>query len=250
MADLQMHVNREMLTGATQQTEAALQVDLLNSAGVIRYAGAATSKATISGDTDHVCEVDYEDFSALNIELDNNRTPKETKVITGTRMIDTMTIPAARAMFIGSEMQPTIERMTDHFGNAAFIPVQKYAAGAKILNGEIGTIGYFRIIVVPEMQHFAGAGAAESANAGYQTTNGKYNVYPMLVIGAESFTTIGFQTDGKTTKFRILQKKPGITVADKTDPYGKMGFMSISWWYGFMALRTERLALILTVARL
>jgi len=247
--ELEAHINREMLYGAAEMTEDALQIDLLNAAGTIRYAGAATTNAMVSGASGVVCEVDYDDLSRLSIDLDNNRTPKHTKVITGSRMVDTRTIPSARIMYTGSEMIPTVERMTDHFNNQAFIPVQHYASAGEILNGEIGTVGQFRIVVVPEMLHWAGAGAAEGTNAGYRTENGKYNVYPMLVVGDSSFTTIGFQTDGKTVKFKIYHKKPGEGVADKTDPFGETGFMSIKWYYGFMALRPERIALIKTVAR-
>lgn len=248
-AQLEMHINREMLRGATEMTEDALQIDLLNAPGVHYFSGVATTKLTISGETGGVCEVTYADLSALSIELDNNRCPKDTKIITGTRMVDTKVIPAARALLIGSEMIPTVERMTDHFGNQAFIPLAHYAAGTAKLNGEIGTIGHFRIVVVPEMMHWASKGAAESSNAGYRAENSFYNVYPMLVVGSESFTTIGFQTSGKDVKFKIFSKKPGIATADRTDPYGEMGFMSIKWYYGHMVLRSERIAVVYSVAR-
>ena len=252
--ELEMHINREMLRGANELTEDALQIDLLNAAGVIRYAGAAMSNATMTGNTTFTTsEVKYADLMKLSIELDNNRCPKNTKIITGSQMTDTKVINAARIMYIGSELIPTIEKMTDHFGAPAFIPLAKYAAAGSPLNGEIGTVGSFRICVVPEMMHWAGVGAAEgsgaTANLGYRTTNSKYDVYPMLVIGNESFTTIGFQTDGKSTKFKIIKKSPGEATADKTDPFGETGFMSIKWYYGFMCLRSERIALIKTVAQ-
>lgn len=247
---LEEHVNREMIFGANELTEDALQVDLINGAGVIRYAGAATSNATITGVTaDTVSEVSYDDLSRLSIDLDNNRCPKHTKIITGSRMIDTKVIPSARILYIGSELIPTVERITDHFSNAAFIPLAHYAAAGSEINGEIGTAGHFRIAVVPEMTHWAGAGAAEGVNAGYRTTNGRYDVYPMLCVGDSSFTTIGFETDGKTVKFKIFHKPPGEKTADRTDPYGETGFMSIKWYYGTMILRSERLALVKTVAR-
>jgi N4-gp56 family major capsid protein len=76
----------------------------------------------------------------------------------------------------------------------------------------------------------------------------KVNVYPILVVGDGSFTTIGFQTDGKTVKFKITHKPPGKEIADRNDPYGEVGFYSIKWYYGFMTLRPERIALIKTVA--
>jgi N4-gp56 family major capsid protein len=245
-AELAMHINREMINGAHELTEDALQIDLLNSAGVVKYSGAAVSDVTVI-DTS---EVTYGDLLRLAIDLDNNRTPKQTKVITGTRLVDTKTIAAGRVLYCGSELQPTLEAMVDLHSNQAFIAVQHYAAGSTILNGEIGSIGQFRIVVVPEMLKWEGAGGDASGTATHYETNDRYDVFPMLCVGGGSFTTIGFQTDGKTVKFKITSKKPGIETADRNDPYGETGFMSIKWYYGFMALRPERIALLKTVARL
>jgi N4-gp56 family major capsid protein len=116
--------------------------------------------------------------------------------------------------------------------------------------GEIGSIGAWRFVVVPEMMYWDGAGAtATGANLGYRVGAGtKYNVYPMLAVGSDSFSTIGFQTDGKTVKFNILVKKPGVETADRTDPYGETGFSSIKWYYGSIIKRPERIALLKTVA--
>lgn len=245
-ADLEQHINREMLNGAAEITEDALQIDLLTSAGVVKFAGNATSNATVSGDD----IVSYGDLIRLDIDLDANRTPKQTTAITGTRMIDTKVISGGRVMYIGSELIPTLRAMKDLHGEAAFIPVEKYAAGGTLLNGEIGSVGPFRIIVVPEMLKWAGAGADASADATCYETADKFDVFPMLVVGEESFTTIGFQTDGESVKFSITHKKPGKETADRNDPYGETGFMSIKWYYGFMVLRPERLAVIKTAAKL
>lgn len=250
-AELYQHMSREMILGADEINEDALQVDLLNSAGVIRYGGVATSAATITGEGTNVSVVTYKTLQRLAITLTDNRTPKQTKIIKGSRMIDTATISDGFVMYIGSEVQPIIEDMQDAFGNQAFVPVRKYADAGNVLNGEIGAVGSFRIVVVPEMQHWAGAGASATvANDGYRTTSNKYDVFPMLVVGAESFTTIGFQTSGSNVKFKIITKMPGEATADYNDPYGEKGFASIKWYYGFMPLRTERLAVIKTVAPL
>jgi N4-gp56 family major capsid protein len=245
-ADLQMHIRREMLNGASEMTEAALQIDLINSAGVVKLGGTAGTVAAI----DHTSAVTYASLLRLSIDLDNNRTPKHTTVSTGTRLIDTKTIPAARVLFCGSELQPTLEAMTDLHSKQAFIPVQHYAAGTTALNGEIGTVGQFRIVIVPEMLKWAGAGADASGTATHYETNDKYDVFPMLVVGDASFSTIGFQTDGKTVKFKITHKEPGTETADRNDPYGETGFMSIKWYYGFMLQRSERIGLVKTAAQL
>lgn len=245
-AELQTHIHREMLNGANEITEDALQIDLLNSAGVIRYAGNATQNSEVGADD----IVEYGDLMRLSIDLDNNRTPKQTKVITGTRMVDTKVIPAARIMYMGSELIPTVRAMKDLHDNPAFIPVEKYAAGGNTVTGEIGSVDAFRLVVVPEMMKWSGAGADASADTTCYQTAGKFDVFPMLCVGDESFTTIGFQTDGKSVKFKITHKAPGDATADRNDPYGEMGFMSIKWYYGFMVLRSERIGLIKTAALL
>lgn len=253
-AELETHVNREMLFGAHEITEDALQIDLLEAAAVTRFPGAADDLDTLSGNTGAITEVTYPMLAKLDIDLTNNRCPKHTKIITGSRMIDTKVIPSARVMYIGSEVQPTIQKMKDYHENPAFIPLAHYAAAGSEINGEIGTVSAFRIVVVPEMLHHNGktgeVGAAVTSNAGYRETGGFYDAYPMLVIGSESFTTVGFQTSGKMVKFKIYHKKPGEGMVSTADPFGETGLMSIKWYYGFMPLRTERLAVIWTVAQL
>lgn len=246
-ADLLMHINRELLTAANQITEDALGIDLINNAGTIRYAGDATSRATI-GQNDVVT---YVDLMRLAIDLDNNRTPKHTTIMTGTRNIDTRVIPAARYAYVGSELIPTLRAMVDLHGNPAFISAEHYAAGTTLAQGEIGQIDQFRIIVNPNMPFWQGAGATLEAgdDAVYYNNGTNYDVMPLLVVGDESFATITFQTSGNTVKFEINHKKPGDNI-DRLDPYGETGFISIRWFYGFMALRPERIALVMSAAKM
>ncbi len=259
---LKEHLSRELLNGAVQLTEAVLQRDLLAAAGTVLFAGAATSNAEVTGEI--VPEVPgtspeipasvvtYQNLMRLDQILNDNRTPKQTKIVVGSRMIDTKTIPSGRVMFIGSELVPLVRGMTDLFGNEAFIPVQQYGDAGTIMNGEIGSVDAFRIIVVPEMLHWAAAGDDVVDNPGYRTsmdgTDEKYDIYPMLVVGDDSFVTIGFQTDGKTVKFSVMTKMPGRETADRNDPYGETGFSSIKWYYGILIKRPERIGLVKTVA--
>ena len=245
-AELFQHINNEMVKGANQITEAALQIDLLGAGTTKRYAGNASSIATI--DASDV--VSYGDILRMTIALDNNRTPKSTKVITGSRMIDTRTISGGRVAYIGTELVPTLKAMTDLHSNQAFIEVQRYADASNPLRGEIGAIDALRFVVVPEMQKWAGAGKDASGSVTHYETNERFDVFPILIVGDESFTTIGFQTDGKTVKFKITHKAPGEATATKDDPYGEVGFMSIKWYYGFMTLRSERIGIIYTAAAL
>lgn len=249
-SELMTHLSRELMNGAVQLTEAVLQRDLLASAGVVVYPGSATQDDQVTGEGDEgvATVVTYKSLMRLDQILTDNRTPKQTKIFSGSRMIDTKTLPACRVAYVGSEVVPLLKEMKDLFGNKAFIEVQHYAAGANVLNGEIGSIDNFRFIQVPEMLHWAGAGKTVSSNPGYRATNSKYDIFPILVIGDDSFNTIGFQTDGKTVKFKTTTKMPGPQTADRNDPYGETGFSSIKWYYGFLCKRPERIGLIKTVA--
>ncbi|WAI96130.1 major capsid protein [Vibrio phage vB_VhaP_PG11] len=257
MDDLYGHLSRELVRGASEITEDVLQIDLLNGAGVVYFGGDATQDSEMTGENGATAStISYEDLQRMSIQLDDNRTPKSTKILVGSRMIDTATIGSGRLLYIGSELQMQLEKLQDSFGNKVFVPVEQYAyagdykKGVNMIHGEIGKIGQFRIIVVPEMAHWAGVGAAEVTNDGYRATGGNYDVFPMLCIGSESFTTVGFQTSGKSFKFKIITKMPGEGVAQHNDPYGRTGFSSIQWYYGTMILRPERIALAKTVAEL
>lgn len=249
---LKEHLSRELLNGAVQLTEAVLQKDLLAAAGVILYSGAAISDATITGEGATPSLVSYRNLMRLDQILTDNRTPKQTKIITGSRMIDTKVLSSGRIAYVGSELVPWLKELKDLFNNKAFIEIQHYADAGTILNGEIGAIDAFRFIQVPEMLSWEGAGAAVTTNPGYRSSlvggTERYDVFPILVVGDDSFTTIGFQTDGKTVKFNILTKMPGRETADRNDPYGETGFSSIKWYYGILIKRPERLGLIKSVA--
>ena len=241
-----MHITEEALVGANELTEAELQAALITNAtanGTAYYCSA--TPAVTTGSKLAVDEVvTYRDLMNLSIALDDNKTPKQTKIIAGSRMIDTKTINGGRVMYVGSELIPVLRAMVDLHSQPAFVSVEKYADASNIMNGEIGSIDQFRIIVVPEMQSDPDGGASAADTAG-NGTNGA-DIYPMLVVGDGAFTTIGFQTDGKSVKFTINHKKPGKEIASLDDPYGEVGFYSIKWYYGFMALRPERLGIIWT----
>lgn len=258
---LKDHLSRELMTGAVQLTEAVLQKDLLAAAGVVVFSGAAMTDGDVTGEVTPAAGgnpeipasiVSYDNLMRLDQILTDNRTPKATTVITGSRLIDTRTIPACRVCFIGSELVPIFHRMRDPFQEKAFIAVQHYADAGSVLNGEIGSVGHYRVIQVPEMLHWAGVGAEVVDNPGYRSSmvggDEHYDVFPILVIGDDSFTTIGFQTDGKSVKFSVMTKMPGRETADRNDPYGESGFSSIKWYYGILIKRPERIGVVKTVA--
>ncbi len=250
-SELYSYLSSEMVKGANEMVEDLLQIDLLSAAGTVVFAGSASATTEITAEGVDPSLVNYSDLKGLSIALDDNRTPKSTKIIKGSTLIDTVTLGNTRFAYIGSELQTTIEELVDSLGNAAFKPVEKYASGTTVMNGEIGSAAGFRFIVVPTMMSWKGAGASVGTNPGYKETGDHYDVFPILVVGDGAFATVGLQSSGKAgsgNKFKIIVKKPGEQNATVNDPYGKIGFSSIAFYHGFINLRSERIGLVKTVA--
>ena len=252
--ELKMHLTREAVRGGAQINEDYLYMALVNGAGVNFFAGNATSIATVSGAVIATSAVpSYTDLLTLDVELTNNQCPRDTKVISGSRMVDTKVVQAARYMFISPDVVTSFRAMTDLHGNPAFKDVSEYSAAnmdnkyVKAIHGEVGSVGPFRIVVHPKAIMREGAtgvaGAAVTNNlAGLRETGGFYDVYPCLVVGSEAFTHVGFEFGAGTKgKFKTKTMTPEQNYST-TDPYGKTGFTSLEFWNGVLIERPEWLA--------
>jgi N4-gp56 family major capsid protein len=252
-SELMMHISRELITAAVEIYEDVLMKDLLASAGTYLYPGSATTIATMDptptdvrlkglANTTHLTQM-----SKL---LDKLKCPRDTKMITGHNFTDTKTIPHARYLFVGPEIEDYFRSLTAYHGVPAFKPVESYgaAAASSVREDEIGTISNFRVIQVQDFLNYAGLGADSTGdtNDEFMSTNDKFDVFPMMVLGDESFATIDFRNSKKAKKhkFDIKHKKPGLPTAD--DPFGERGFKSLKYFYGLLILRPERIAIVYT----
>lgn len=233
---------------ASQITEDNLQADLLHGAGTVVYSGNAISDETMN----ETSIITFKTLKTLSNALYMNKTPRRTKLITGSGNYDTKVASAHYTLFVGMELLRVLESLKDDHGERAFIPVEKYAAGlgGKLMEDEQGIIAGFRVVLVDNMLGWYGAGADADPQFGLATQNGKYNIYPALVIGEDAFTCISFDgSNGVNNKFKIHHQRPESPQAyNAIDPYGEIGFVSIKWWYGIMFKRPERIGLIKSVA--
>jgi len=80
-----------------------------------------------------------------------------------------------------------------------------------------------------------------------------YDVFPIMAVSSEAFSTIGFGLDqgGKGQNgFKMLTKMAGIETANSLDPYGKSGFTSISFNHGLIVSRPEWMGVIWSLAEI
>ena len=195
----------------------------------------------------------YADLRAMELELKRLRVPRDTKIISGSDKIDTKVVGKSFYVYVGQELTPMLEDMTHNSVNV-WKPVESYAAAGPVAEGEIGAIGRFRFIEVDAMQRYKAAGIADSGLADEDDVTGfyastpigggteKFDVFPVLFVGSDSFATVGFE--GDSSKIKTAMPK-----ADAfNDPFGKNGSMSISWFFGTLIYRAERIMQIAVTA--
>lgn len=201
------------------------------------FAGDATQMSEVGSDD----ILGFSDLRMMDKALKDARCPKTTKLIDGSTKVGTTTVGKARYVYVGQEALPTLEDM-EHKGKSVWSPVEDYAAAGSIAMDEIGRIGAFRFIEVEDMPNYTGAGAStadavDDDEVGNRYTSMgndgivRYDVFPVLFVGSESFATVGFE--GDVARVTTIMPK-----ADAhNDVYGKKGAVSISWYYGIMFLQ-------------
>ena len=226
--------------------EKQIAVGLLSASELNRvYAGNASTIAEMgAGDV-----VSFQDIRGMEQSLKLARSPKQTKMIDGSTKIGTVVVGAGYAAYVPQELYPVLEDM-EHAGVRVWKPVESYAAAGTIMEGEIGKISATRFIEVEEMPKYAGAGASTkdaTDDAGFENmyaSGDKYDVFPILYVGSDSFGTIGFEGD-------VARVNTVMPTADAhNDVFGKKGAVAISWYFGMLIYRPERIRQILTTSKL
>ena len=226
--------------------EAQVQADLLAASEVNRTFGGTT--ATSLGTCNRDAVLTYADLRLMEQELKRLLVPRDTKIISGSTKIDTKVVGKAYYVYVGQELTPMLEDMQHNSVNV-WVPVEAYADASVTADGEIGKIGRFRFIEVDNMMKYRGVGVTDSGAAdaddvsGYHSstepgtgTDVKFDVFPVLFVGSDSFATVGFE--GDSAKIKTAMPK-----ADAhNDPFGKNGSMSIAWFFGTLIYRAERIS--------
>ena len=227
--------------------EAQLQSDLLAAAQLNTTYASETATSLDQLTADDV--LTFADLRLMEQELKRSLVPRDTKVLSGTDKIGTKVVGKAYYVYVGQELYPTLQDM-DHMGVKVWEPVESYMAqdGSNVADGEIGRIGGFRFIEVPNMQKYAAAGATVSTDTSADADNrfqrnDKYDAFPVLFVGSDSFGTVGFE--GDSARIKTAMPKPDA----HNDPFGKNGSMSISWYFGTLIYRPERIRQIVCTAK-
>ena len=100
------------------------------------------------------------------------------------------------------------------------------------MQDEIGKISATRFIEVEDMPKYAGAGAKSTDGTddvgvdNMYVSGDKYDVFPILYVGSDSFGTVGFEGDVA----RVTTIMPQADAHN--DVFGKKGAVPIAWYFG------------------
>lgn len=255
---METEYRRQLGEDAGQLYEDLVQQDLLATPFRL-FAGAATSidtlgtgigvgtpdAVTLRNATEESYKINYEMLQRAAVKLKNNRCPKRTSILTGSDKIGTTPVPAAHYAIIPNNISIDLEncvRGVTYEKKFAFTRAEYYASQTTLAQGEIGSMHEFRFITSESAVVYRAQGAIVDDNyigsLSWNTNTAgekRFDVYPILVVGPDSFSTISLMGHGKI-KFNHIRADQ----VDKVDSFGKTGFFSYSFWYGALITRPER----------
>lgn len=198
------------------------------------YGGSGTSRATVAGPMTLALQ------SAVVRGLMANHAMPVTSVLAASPKYDTSAVAPGYFAYAHTDLERTIRDLPN------FVPAEKYASGTPEM-GEIGKCERFRYILSPDLPSFQDAGAAiaswTGAGAGYSTTGTSLDVYPVIVMGADSFSQIAVRGLNSLDPTFL---PPG--EKSKSDPLGQRGYAGTSWWKATMIENHQWMAVV-NVAR-
>lgn len=141
--------------------------DILAAGTSVRYSGSATSRVTVTAVID------------ATVVKKSVRTLKNNKAKRIMRMIDPSTgyntVPV-NASFVGI-VSPSTTFDLKSLSATGWVPVEKYANKADVMDGEVGAIDEVRFVETPNAKVFVGAGS------------GAVDVHATLILGANAYGT-------------------------------------------------------------
>lgn len=195
--------------------------------GVIRagtnvvYSGAATSRATVEA------PISADELDLCLRTLKANHARPITKMLSGSDKVGTEPVRGGYVGVGSIYQEQDIERLD------GFVPIHKYGSQAPLCPQEIGTRGQIRFILTPHLEPIYGAGS--STTTGVQNTNGRVDVFPLVIFGEDAFGVTPLKGMESAT---VKVQQPGAVITE-TDPIGQRGL--VSWMFWYVAVRLNEL---------
>jgi len=129
-------------------------------------------------------------------------------------------IQAAYPVYAHTDLESDIRALP------GFKDVSEYGTQQPLSPNEIGSFGQFRFCLSPELTYYPAGGAAVGATGLKADDSTNIDVYPMIVLGANSFKQVALRGMNSIDANHIPHG-----VRDKSDPGGQRGYVWASTWH-------------------
>ena len=203
------------------ETREQLTWDVLRAGTSVAYGGAVTSRAAVNNTA--LLNATAQRRVIANMEQQKAR--KLTKVLKGSTNYETFAIEPSFIAVGHTDMKPTLRDLSGANANDTFTPTARYGSSMSTTHPyEVGNFEDVRYVLSPDLGPFRGAGASSPAS-GFKGTNSKYDVYPMLYMGKNSWGCIALR-GARSVRPYVNNLKP-----TKSDPLGQRGTIGWKMWF-------------------
>lgn len=170
-------------------------------------------------------------LSKVRSAMQKQRAKKFTKILAPGVGQGTVGIGSSYVAFCHTDVLPSLEAIPALNNADAFRPVSSYPSQQFISDNEMGSIMNMRFIMTPDFEPIKGAGAAVGSTGMIGTTPegqtaARCDIYPIVVIGMESYAHVRLRGHGKVNFYVHPANK-----ADKSDALGQKALAGWKTWY-------------------
>lgn len=178
------------------------------------YSGTASSRATV------VAPIAADDLRLAQRTLKVAMASPVTKMLVAGTKVATQPVAGGYIAIGHTNFEQDLRQLP------GFVTREHYASTSLLNDYEIGKFEDLRFVLAPHYTYFEGAGGSDATGA-VLTTNGRVDVYPLVIFGADAFASTPLQGMDSAA---IGVKRPKMAESYE-DPLGQRGFVSWKFWY-------------------
>lgn len=147
---------------------------------------------------------------------------KITKQVSATTNYNTTPIRAGYIAVVSPYATHDLQAIGEANG---WIPVEKYAAGSAVMEGEVGAYKGIRFVETTNAMCFEGAGS--STTTGMKATGSKCDVFPMIVFGEEAYGEVPLAGQSHGIIIKVHGENDRSDTSDPLNQRGSAGWKAV-----------------------
>ena len=190
-------------------TTEGIYIDNLQGTLNVKFAGGASSRATVAG------EFDADDLRLTLLALKKANAVPINKMLMGSINIDTVTVEPTYIGYCDPALEPVFRDLNN------FVTSDKYASQAELLPGEFGRFENMRLLTSTLADDLSLRGTGGVPGSGIAATSGSTDIFKIVIFGMNAYGGVPFGSRGGklsqdgSGSLRIFARTPKSQVGDE-----------------------------------